>query len=55
LEHMDSTCSDIDDVYAVSSKYKPEKWHVKSKVNKICYYLEWHVKTKCWSNTLLCS
>jgi hypothetical protein len=25
LEHMDSTCSDIDDVYAVSSKLKPAK------------------------------
>jgi hypothetical protein len=23
-------------------------------VNKICYSLEWHVKTKRWSNTLLC-
>jgi hypothetical protein len=25
LEHMDSTCSNIDDVYAVSSKLKPAK------------------------------
>jgi hypothetical protein len=32
LEHMDSTCSNIDDVYAVSSKLKPAKWYVKSKV-----------------------
>jgi hypothetical protein len=33
LEHMDSTCSHIDDVYAVSSKLKPAKWHIKSKVD----------------------
>jgi hypothetical protein len=46
LENMDSTCSNIDDVYAVSSKLKPAKWHVKSKVDQICYSLEWHVKTK---------
>jgi hypothetical protein len=25
LEHMDSTCSNIDDVYAVSNKLKPAK------------------------------
>jgi hypothetical protein len=55
LENMDSTCSNIDDVYAVCSKCKPAKWYVKSKVNNICYSLEWHVKTKRWSNTLLCS
>jgi hypothetical protein len=29
LGHMYSTCSNIDDVYAVSSKLKPAKWHVK--------------------------
>jgi hypothetical protein len=52
LENIDSTCSNIDDVYAVSSKFKPAKWHVKSKVDKICYSLEWHVKTKHWPNTL---
>jgi hypothetical protein len=45
LESMDSICSTIDNVYAVSSKFKPAKWHLRSKVDKLCYYSEWHVKS----------
>jgi hypothetical protein len=35
---MVSTCSDIDDVYAVSSKLKPAKWHVKSKLINMLFF-----------------